>query len=355
MLQIVRAKSDLTYIWFGGTYCPCRMRIFTNDEATVNALARADERVEAFAWNDPLTFGRLPATDELDAYAEARALVFKEAGWDEDDVFESDLKLRNKALRESLEKPDGLTLLFGGSLKDQLQLSQIAAWLELQPSDQSSKTRFMVIDGPLSVFDDGALLEVSKDADLLNGGTKGVYAEAWKAVVSPDPCEVETVLMKLKDQRRHLALAAALERWLQELPSVDNGLSISEAQVLDAVRLGLSFPQELFEAIEETEPAAFRWNWEFWALLKRLTRGPDALLEVEGRGEFLRPPKELAWIEFHDQALALTEKGRAVLECELHYSQISMIPRWLGGALIGNESNWYWDYQQQTIAAAVRV
>ena len=325
------------------------MRIFTNEDAIVNGLARADASQEAVAWRDPLAFGRLAPESDLNAFGTARAELFACLGWDEREVLEGDFRFRNRALTEAVEDGQEIRLLFGGSLRDQLQLSQILHWFSLQPVVALESVRMMVIDGPLSVFEDGALLEIAKEGDSVDDGALEAYRAVWSAVTSDDPRNAEQVFRLLRKSREQLTLASAVERWLQELPSCENGLSITECQILDAVRLEVHFPQDLFEVVEETESAPFRTNWEFWQILAGLTSGPRPLLRVAGGRRFLCPPKDLAWIDFHDQRLELTETGQSILEGKTRYPDVGMPERWLGGTRLIAANPWFWDYQRSTV------
>lgn len=326
-----------------------RMWIFTNDEAAVNALERADGRLEAVAWSDPMGFGRLPASADLDGYAAERAKVFAALRWEEEETAAADLRLRFAALESWTESGEEGCLLFGCSLRDQLQLAQICWWLAERGGAALRRARLMVVDGPLSIFDDGALLEVAKEGAALEAETLAAYRAAWLAVTSPEPLAAQALFEELRGRREELTLASALERWLQELPSWENGLSMTEGQILDAVGLGVATPGELFEAVQETEGAAFRTNWEFWQELDRLASGGDPLLEVPGGARFLCPPADLGWTAFAAQRLELTEAGRAVASGAVHAAELARPERWLGGTLLDGAARWYWNYGSQRI------
>ncbi|EDY82897.1 hypothetical protein VDG1235_2520 [Verrucomicrobiia bacterium DG1235] len=324
------------------------MRIFTNEVATVNALERADNRVEAVAWEDPLAFGRLVSGNDLDAFATARSFAYAAANWDEDNVIEADLKLRNEELKEAFGSGGEVCLLFGGSLVDQLRLAQILSWLSERSEDERAQARLMLVDGSLSVFEGGALLEIARVAEPLSAGMLGLYSRAWDAVSGTNPLAVEAVLERAAAEG-FSSLATGLSRWLQELPSVENGLSITQMQILDAVRLGVSSPQALFEAVQATEAPRFRINWEFWQLLDGLCASEQPLLEVAGGGDFLCPPAELAFEAFHAQSFKLTERGAAILEGRGNCLNGPFPERWLGGAKIDAESPFFWDYANRRV------
>lgn len=331
------------------------MRIFTNESVTVNALVRADDRLEPVAWNDPLSLGRLSVAGDFPVYAAERAKVLEAFCWDDFASLESDFNLRFAELNDVLSSGEEIHLLFGGSLKDQLQLAQILCWMSYRSEKAIAQTRVVIVDGPLSIFDDGALLEVAKEGDRLDFTTLEAYRSAWLAVTSSDPSFVELTFRRLTESREQLALAAALERWLQELPSVDNGLSVSECQLLDAIRLGVQSPRELFEAVEETEAAPFRVDWEFWQLIDQLAAGEDPAICTKSGDAFLCPPKDMAWDAFYAQELELTNVGERLLDGTLHNSQRSQPEHWLGGVRIAEGCDWFWDYASQSIRRELGV
>ena len=331
------------------------MQVFTNENATVNALAEVGLSPEAEAWDDPLTYGRLAPDWDLDAYAEKRSQTLASFGWDEDGVLEMDMKLRNEALAKAWDGDEGLRLLFGSSLKDQLQLSQILCWTTFRDAERAESTRWSVLEGNLARYDGEALLGAARAAEPIGFESLELYRKVWMAVIASDPRHVETVWREAANQESRAALASALERWLREYPSVENGLSLTEHQALDAIRLGVSFPQEVFEAVEETEEIPFRRDWEFWQILKRLTLGERPLLRVESGQDFLCPPASLAWIQFHDQRLALTETGEAVLANACHAAECGLPERWLGGVRLDGRSRWHWDYARRRLTREPQI
>lgn len=330
------------------------MRIFTNEVATVNALERADDRVKAFAWQDPLAFGRLVAGNDLEAFANSRSFAYAAAHWDEDNVVEEDFKLRNMELSSAFDSGEDVCLLFGGSLTDQLQLAQILGWLSERPILEQAKAKLMQVDGPLSVFGDGALLEIAKVAETIPAGVHAIYAIAWDAVSGTDPLAVEAAQERASFEGL-ASLSAGLVRWLQELPSQENGLSISQLQTLDAVRLGVTSARALFDAVQATEAAPFRISWEFWAIVDGLCSGTEPLLRTTSGLPFLCPPRDLAFEAFDSQALELTERGESLLKGRGNYLGGSFPERWLGGFKIDAESGVFWDYAARKIVGAARV
>lgn len=324
------------------------MRVFTNEVAIANALERADNRAVAVAWQDPLTFGRLVAGNDLDAFASARSFAYAAAHWDEDNVVEDDLRQRNQDLAAAFESGDEVYLLFGGSLADQLSLAQILGWLSERPIAAQARARLTVVDGPLSLFGAGALLEIAKAGEALPASTHALYAVAWDAVSGDDPSAVEEAMDRAVSGGQ-TALAGALQRWLKELPSLENGLSITQMQTLDAARLGIGQPQALFETVQATEETPFRINWEFWQVLDELCRSADPLLKTESGDPFLCPPKALAWEAFHAQKLTLSARGAALLEGRGNFLSGPFPERWWGGMKIDAESGVFWDYATRRV------
>jgi len=134
-----------------------------------------------------------------------------------------------------------------------------------------------------------------------------------------------------------------MARLLWELPSSENGLSLTECQILDAVALGVARPKDLFEAVSQAENRVLYNDWEFWALLEGMFLGAQPLLEIDDRGSFLRPPLELAWTDFEGQQFRLTDGGKRILNRQ-EGDWGALGERWLGGTKIDAESVWRWDY-----------
>jgi hypothetical protein len=316
------------------------MIVLTNDVASVNALARGSRRLISWAWSEALHVGPVGKTLDLEIFARDRALVFQYHGWDECLEVEADFALRNKALLGALERQDEIVLLFGGGIRDQLSLARLVAWLRAQDPEGMNRVKVSESDSVLAEESDEALEKRVVSAESVSLARVGDCQSVWKAFVSDDPRELETCRHSLESG----PLKEAVNRILREYPSAENGLSLTECQILDAISLGVEGPLELFQVCQEAEAIPFLNDWEFWAILDRLATGASPLIETRGSDWFLCPPKALAWKSFQSQRFALTDSGKGTLRGEENYALADFQERWIGGVQLVKDRLWFWDY-----------
>ena len=317
------------------------MILITNDEVSENALALAGRKFDLWAWSEALHVGPIGKTYDLSTFARDRALVFQYHGWDECQEVEADFKARNDALLRGLGDGEEVVLLFGAGIRDQLTLARLAAWLMNQASERLNCVKVSVSNKMIPNDSSDALWELIDHAEPAGETNLAEYESMWTAFVSDDPTDLEASFQTIKS----VSLKAAVGRLLREYPSSENGLSLTECQILDAISLGVTAPRELFESCRETESAPFLNYWEFWAVLQRITSGKSPLIETVSGEPFLCPPRDLAWKAFEEQALALTLCGEQVLKAEGHWGQVGFQERWIGGVQLTENRMWFWNYQ----------
>jgi hypothetical protein len=100
---------------------------------------------------------------------------------------------------------------------------------------------------------------------------------AWSAFRSPDPTAIERLLRG--DCSALPFLAAALGRHLQQFPSVENGLSRTQRQILDSIAAGRGDPASLFHADRQLEPWIFLGYGAFLGWLRGLAECRQPLIE----------------------------------------------------------------------------
>lgn len=328
------------------------MLAFTNSDATANALRRLGLAESAVAWSDPLHMGRVPMQWDPDAFGAERAAVYAEFGWDEDGVAEQDFQLRHESLRQAGASDEPVQLVFGPGLRDQLQLSQIVAWLSVATPGLAARLRLALAEAATEDLDDGQLAETWRRAREATFEEIEAYRSCWLAFVSADPCYLEAFFRRSAKSGATPLLADALHRLLREYPCAESGLSLSEGQILDAVRLGVTAPRDLYAVCQETEAYPFLSDWDFWLYLERLAEGPCPALRVEGGQGFLCPPKALAWEAFDAQRLQLTEEGLAALRGERGWQGPGS--RWIGGVRVDGRNRWLWDYESGSLIRGER-
>jgi hypothetical protein len=166
----------------------------------------------------------------------------------------------------------------------------------------------------------------------------GLAADAWTALTSDDPRPLAELARTSPLALPHLA--PALHRHLRELPSLTDGLSLTEhltLQMLDEKPMTMG---ELFRTLHaEREPMPFLGDSTYLHIVGEMGR---ATVPV-----FTREPGEHA---FRDR-LSITDAGRDVVRGVTDWLSLLPPPRWVGGVKIdARGSNWRWDEEKQQIA-----
>jgi hypothetical protein len=138
--------------------------------------------------------------------------------------------------------------------------------------------------------------------------------------------------------------ASAIGRFLEEYPSVENGLSRTEETILERLAKGPTSLATLWVDTQEREEAPFMGDSTFFLYAERLARGPRPL--AKWSGDFRNGTDR----ESTHSLLEITELGRAVLTGEADWIHIGGIDRWYGGVhLTGYEAEWRWDKESRSI------
>jgi hypothetical protein len=142
---------------------------------------------------------------------------------------------------------------------------------------------------------------------------------AWEALRRSDPRGIA----ELRDDppAARPFLGASLERLLEELPAVHDGLSRTERQLLGLLDAGPLLTGALFVASQDLEEAPFHGDFWIFRTLERLV----PLVSVEGG------------------VAAITADGRRVLAGERDAVESHGIDRWVGGTHLVPASVWRWD------------
>lgn len=301
---------------------------------------------EVLPWHDLMFEGPFPAGLDLDTTSAHRAAYFAATYPDGRDAAET-FRARDQKLRTAPDYTE-VVLWFEHDLLDQLQMLQLLDWFAGVRPGAAALTlvcidRFPGIEpfrglGQLppdqlaSLFDS----RVPVGADRLRLARQG-----WDAFRAPDPTEIERFLEQ--DLTALPFLHAALSRHLEEFPSVVNGLSRTDQQILELVSNGVDEPGALFQANMGRESVLFHGDWCTFRHVAALCEAPDPLLCCTNAERFRYPPRDIQDLgEFRAQRLAVTETGRRVLA----YGTDAQNPfdRWLGGVRLRfGAPHWRWN------------
>jgi len=170
-------------------------------------------------------------------------------------------------------------------------------------------------------------------------------ARCWQAFIASDP----TPLWHLtQEESAPLPLMRhAFYRMLQELPWVDNGLSLTERLALKIIdKEGPITLDKVFQFLmTEVEPLPYLGDIMFLSVVRPLWSGKVAALSVLSC-DATKPPLQ-------QDLLCINDVGKALLAGELHWlslnaSENDFSERWMGGVLTNASGRgWHWSDQQK--------
>jgi hypothetical protein len=308
----------------------------TNGSAIIGMMRQAGIDGPIIAWDDVLHEGPVPAGLGPSALRERRAEFLAGCGWGASETILRSLAERDAVLEGAAAlRVEEIVLWFEHDLYDQLQLLQI---LDRLPLDGSPRVTAVPDEEYLG------LLPVARFPDLwasrrdVTSACRLAARDAWDAFRSPDPRAVVDVLPRVTVLPH---MSAALTRHLQQFPSIENGLSRTEQQALEAVAAGVTRLGDVYaRAHHEREEAIFMGDAAFLIHVGALVRPPRPLLRTS-RGS--------AGLSLDDE-VSVTEDGRRVLAGDIDRVRTCGIDRWLGGVqLSGNGPVWRWDRGRQQV------
>jgi hypothetical protein len=160
----------------------------------------------------------------------------------------------------------------------------------------------------------------------------------WKALASDDPRALAAI-MRTRTPDLPL-LAPALHRHLRELPSIENGLGITQQMALRMLAEQPHTLNRMFGRMTSiVDPLPGQGDSQMCDRVLAMAHAREPLftqqpgLDREGRS---RPP----WTD----VLTITDLGRAVLAGEVDFQSLAPPPRWVGGVRISaDDPDWRWD------------
>jgi len=276
---------------------------------------------EILTWLDVLHEGPVPAGISDDELRRVRGL-FLDSEWHCEVPAATELARRDQALRAH----DEVVLWFEHDLFDQLQLIQILDRLRYSRAHLS----LICIERYLGMMTGDELAALWPSRHDVADAEFELAAEAWRAFRSSDPMDVQALLGR--DTSALPFLEGALRRHLQQFPSVENGLSRTERQIVELLADRPHTFHTLFPAEQKMEERIFMGDSSFKHYIRTLAGCREPLIREE------------------DGVFLLTDAGGEVLAGRADHVRLNGINRWLGGVhLIGNESLWRWYEQGGTL------
>ena len=333
------------------TSAPPALLHVTNGESAGNTLRQTGLGGAVLPWQDVLHDGPVPNVSRAELLR-VRATFLSECGWGRRGTIRSSLERRDRQLRAALRDGRRLVLWFEHDLYDQLQLLDVLALAQGLGESLES----IVVDAFPGKPSFRGLGELTPDElETLWPRRREVTAamlveaaDAWAAFRAPDPVRLAELATRGSEQLPFLA--AALERLLEELPGVADGLSRTERLSLRAVADGARSPFRAFLATQDLEEAPFLGDAWFYRSLSALGHGEGRLLETEDGEPMPAPPPLSDGPEYARLSLRVTPSGERVLEGEADRIELLGVDRWLGGTHVTVESGWRWDPAARKLA-----
>lgn len=277
-------------------------------------------------WADPLCVGPLGAGPRA-AWRERRADFIALQSGESVERIAAALAAEDAAL-DALEA-DELCLWFEHDLYDQAILLHLVARLGGAERPLSlvclgawpGVPRFI---GLVQVPPDG-LRRAFAERQRMSEAHLAAAASAWAAMTGDDPAAVHAVATDGTLAPFEFA-GEALIRWLEELPSVEDGLGRTERQALEVLAAGPQRFSALFGAVQAGEARPWLGDTMLRDQLWRLALETVPLVLLDGE----------AW--------RLTDEGQAVLRGDLHRVALNGVAVEQGGLrLMERRPSWLWN------------
>jgi RNA polymerase sigma factor (sigma-70 family) len=331
-----------------GTGAGSMLHIHNGDSAAAT-LRASGVPGEIGVWAEVLHEGPIPSGVSADGWRRTRARFYEACGWEPFEAALDRLRRWDETL-ESHARFGEVVLWFEHDLFDQLILIRHLDWFSRRDLGTTALSLICIGEYPgIARFIGLGQLTPDQIGSLLDTRQRITPVQfdlgraAWQAFTAPDPTAIEAVLDG--DTSALPFLEGALLRFLEQFPSVRNGLNRTENRALEAAAAGHATPADIFVAVSATEERPFLGDTSFLLDLERLAEGPRPLLTIEPGGDGSR--------SFSSGRVSVTEWGRQALEGGLDRVRTAGIDRWLGGVhLHGMEAGWRWDEEGRRLVVS---
>ena len=327
----------------------------TNGDSAAGGIRSVDGTGDIVSWKDVLHDGPVPSGLSLADLSRVRAQFLSSELFGDLAFITRDFAQRDDKLRRYADY-DEVILWIEWDLYDQLHLIQLLDFFSGSTRESRAETgttlSLICIEGylgslPLDRFPD--LLESRRDVsdDMIALGRA-----AWSAFRADDPRRMEKLIAG--DTSALEFLAGALVRELEELPSVNNGLSRSESQILQSIAHGPLTFSEIFRRVANREERIYCGDASLARYIERMSLHPNPLMTYPSGESIDAPRTEEDSRAFRNAAMCLTKAGADVLGGDRDWISMGGSDRWLGGVhLDGSQARWRWDSEKRQVVDAM--
>ncbi len=319
----------------------------TSTETVAETFRRARLPGQILIWRDALHEGPLLEGVTLSALSRIRAQFLADVGEMSLDKALMIFSQRNKGLAEFYEH-DEVALWFERDLPEQLALLQLLHWFSDQDLDETRLSLIGIGTHPeastlqsLNNLKDWQIAWLFENRREVTAEQLALGRQGWQAFCAPDPSALES--LQQQDTSALPFMHDALHDRLEQFPSLANGLSQTEQQILQTVHSGITEPADVIAVLQRHEPGRLN-HAVFWSSLNRLVETPTPLLKTQ-RGGKLTPPGTAPFaLDPGEQSLRLTPTGLDVLSNRQDWRKLNGGNHWLGGTYLApGNLLWRWD------------
>jgi hypothetical protein len=189
----------------------------TNGKAIIPKITEAGIGGRIVPWDDVLHEGPVPAGLGVSALGSVRADFLALCGWGSREEIARGIQARDAALERAVATAQEIVLWFEHDLYDQLHLLQI---LDRLPVDGPPRVTAVTPSTYLGHHPHSDYPHLFEHRRPVSSNERMAARDAWQAFRSPDPRTILAALPRLAELAH---LAAAMQRHLQQFPSVRNG------------------------------------------------------------------------------------------------------------------------------------
>ena len=312
-----------------------------NGSATTSVIQAAAIPGRVSVWADVLYDGPVPGNLEDDELLRVRA---RHLAGPTDESLTSEIQ-GLQGWRDAIaavESYDELVLWYEHDLFDQLNLLQLLSWIRSHVPAATTVSLVEVGAFPgRPTFKGLGELTPNELAPLLHARQPvtderyAVAARAWTAFRQSTPEALDA--LRHSNTQAMPFLSAALKRFFEDYPWTTDGLSRSERRLLETASSSGSIDLwTAFTRMHEGETAYYMTDLSFLELLGDLSGCTPPLIAVSTATLDAR--------RIPEGTVAITERGRSVLNGDVDRIASCGIDRWFGGVhLTGKGGLWRWD------------
>jgi Domain of unknown function (DUF1835) len=328
----------------------------TNGDSAAGGMSAGGIAGEILSWRDVLHEGPVPAGQSLSELSHTRAKYLAEQGLGDLETIEREFAERDDLLRRYCDF-DEVVLWFEWDLYDQLQLIQLLDFFAATSSADRAETgtalSIVSFEGYLGSLDPQQFAALFESRKPLTDDMTALGRRAWEAFRSSHPRDLEQFASS--DTHKLEFLGPTLWRHLEELPSTTNGLSRSEAQVLQAVSQGALSFHDIFRNVANREERIFCGDAIMARYIERMSLTEIPLIAYTSGDSIDAPRTEEDSRAFRNAEMGLTVAGRDVLSGDRDWIAMGGSDRWLGGVhLDGANAQWRWNPDERSVVKTNR-